>query len=227
MNKRKYINKDKMPSKKQIKIIPLFPTLLVKINIGRDFTKEELQLFLTDIPMYKDDKGMTNYRSKDYYLFDNFAEKLKYIKEFCESQLKDYLENIEGVDTDIAGLRITQSWLNKNKPGERHHPHIHPNSYLSAVFYITCLPNDSINIENRSFENYNNMRFQKKKMTTWNSNVAKVNIEEGDLILFPSWVPHYVDLNETKSRERISLAFNTFPVGEMGDYDGLTHLKLE
>jgi len=136
------------------------------------------------------------------------------------------LEEIEGVDTDFARLRITQSWLNKTKPGESHHLHHHSNSYLSAVLYICCLPNDHINFEKRSYGLYNNLEFLKKKSTEWNANRIHINVEEGDLIIFPSWVPHYVDLNETKNRERISLSFNTFPVGEMGDYDGLTHLKL-
>ena len=53
----------------------------------------------------------------------------------------------------------------------------------------------------------------------------KINVKEGDLIIFPSWVPHYVDVNETKDKERISFSFNTFPIGEMGDYYG-SHLKL-
>ena len=50
-------------------------------------------------------------------------------------------------------------------------------------------------------------------------------VTEGDLIIFPSWVPHGVSFNETENKERISLAFNTFPIGEMGDYYG-SHLKL-
>ena len=52
MNKRKYINKNKknkMSSKDQVKVMSLFPTPVVLTNIGRDFTKDELQLFLTDI----------------------------------------------------------------------------------------------------------------------------------------------------------------------------------
>ena len=32
-------------------------------------------------------------------------------------------------------LVITQSWLNKNKKGESHHEHVHPNSMVSGVWY--------------------------------------------------------------------------------------------
>ena len=177
--------------------------------------------------MIKNEKE-PKHQSKCFEIFDNFTSDkgLKDIKIFCEHELKRYLENIEGVDTDIAGLRITQSWLNKTKPNEHHHPHHHANSYLSGVFYFKCLPNDGINLENRFFGNYNNMRFQIEKITPWNAQAVKINVEEGDLIIFPSWVPHYVDRNETKNMERISLAFNTFPIGEMGEEKGGSHLKL-
>ena len=88
------------------------------------------------------------------------------------------------------------------------------------------MPNDSINFGNRSFGLYDNIEFSIKESTEWNANGAIVSVKKGDFILFPSWVPHHVDINETKDNERISLSFNTFPIGEMGDYDGATHLKL-
>ena len=210
-----------------VDVMSIFPTPIVKTNIGRDFTKDELQLFFEDISMWKDEKlGMQNHRSKDYYLFDSHVDILGDIKKFCESQLKDYLEEIEGVDTDLAGLRITQSWLNKTKLGEYHNPHHHPNSYLSGVLYISCLPDDHINFNNRSDGLYNSLEFLMGKPTIWNAKSMSQNVIEGDFIMFPSWMSHHVIINEIKNRERISLSFNTFPIGEMGDEYNATHLKL-
>jgi len=216
------MEKEKMKNE----VMSVFPTPVVKTPLGRGFTKLETDCF-QNIPMYKDpNHGMTNYRSKDYYLFDTFAEELKDIKKFCEYHLKQYMEEIEGVDTNLAGLRITQSWLNKNKPNESHPSHFHPNSYLSGVFYINCLPNDNIGITNRLEGMYNTMIFPIKNSTAWNANAVKVGVEEGDLVLFPSWVLHFVNLNETTNKDRISLAFNTFPIGELGEYHYGSHLKL-
>jgi uncharacterized protein (TIGR02466 family) len=209
-------------------LISLFSTPIVNTNIGREFTEEEVDCF-ANIPIERNEKKrMQNHQSKDRYLFDStFAEELKDIKSFCEHHLKQYLEEVEGVDTDLAGLRITQSWLNKNKPSESHHPHTHRNSYLSGVFYIRCLPNDHINLSNVLFGIYNNMEFPEKKITPWNTQGVIVSVKKGDLILFPSWVPHHVDVNETKDVDRISLSFDTFPIGEMGNYNDGTRLKLE
>ena len=213
--------KDRIEYAEKGEFLSLFPTPAVKTNIGRGFTKDETD-FIQNISMQT--KKRENHQSQDAYLFDTFIEELKDIKNFCEYHLKQYLENIEGANTDLAGLRITQSWLNKNKPQEHQHLHHHGNSYLSGILYVSCLPDDCINIINRLYRPYNNMNFPMKEITEWNTQGTKISVKEGDLLLFPSWIPHYVDKNNT-DKERISLAFNTFPIGEMGDYYG-SHLKL-
>jgi len=212
-------------------VMSLFTTPVAVTNIGREFTKDELQLFLKDIPMYKkkvprrEDGRMFNHRSKNFTLFDSHVDTLKDIRNFCERELKSYLEEIAGIDTNFAGLRITQSWLNKNKPGEYHHPHYHANSYLSAVLYIKCLPNDGIVFNNRLEGLLNNIIYPIIKSTEWNANTAKLDVKEGDLIIFPSSTRHYVEENNT-DKERISLSFNTFPIGELGTQDSGAYLKL-
>ena len=60
------------------------------------------------------------------------------------------------------------------------------------------------------------LEFPIKKPTAWNAMGFGQNVSTGDLILFPSWVTHSVDVNETEVN-RISLSFNTFPVGEIGN----------
>ena len=55
----------------------------------------------------------------------------------------------------------------------------------------------------------------RKKLTVWNSSGAIVNVKEGDLIIFPSWISHSVNVNETKDQDRISFSFNTIPRGEI------------
>ena len=70
------------------------------------------------------------------------------------------------------------------------------------------------------------MEFLKNKSTIWNARGAMVDVEEGNLLIFPSWITHFVNINETENKERISLAFNTFPIGELRDNTGGSHLKL-
>ena len=60
-------------NKEKVEILPLFSTLIVKINIGRNFTEDELQLCITDIPMRKVPPTQ-NHQSKEYYLFDSYVD---------------------------------------------------------------------------------------------------------------------------------------------------------
>ena len=197
-------------------LIFLFPTPVIRTNIGRSFTEEEMRCIL-NIPMGEKNK-QEGIQSRSFEIFDIFAEKLKDIKKFCEHELKQYMEEIEGVDTDLTTLRITQSWLNRIEPQSYHPMHNHKNSYLSGILYIRCLPNDNIQLTNRYHTSYHFFEFPKKKdkegndiITASNAKVVLIDIKEGDFILFPSLIPHEVNRNETKDRERISLAFDTFP----------------
>ena len=246
-------NKDgSLPTPLDVTVVPLFPTAATIINIGRNFTDSELQT-ISKIPIEKETQKtshkahgtekvtendvtvssktslahtpMFNHRSKSFYVFDEFNEGLKDIKLFCEEQVKHYFEEIDGVNTELVNLRITQSWLNVTKPAEFHHAHDHPNSYLSGVIYFNCLPNDCINFSARHLRS-TNWDFPQNKNTIWNSTGISQDVETGDLILFPSWVPHHVIQNETKDTERISLSFNAFPIGEMGGYKHATQLIL-
>ena len=206
-----------------MKIIPLFAIPTIKTNINRKFTEDELQLLL-NIPMEK--KGMLH-QSAELYLFDSYAEELKELKIYCQYQLKQYLEDVEGADTALANLRITQSWLNRAGPNESHHPHHHPNSWLSGVLYIKCLQNDNIVFSNLMHGFYNSMEFPKRKNTEWNERNSLQYIKEGDLFLFPSWLTHRVAANKKATKDRISISFNTFIRGTLGQQKDLTELILK
>ena len=51
-------------------------------------------------------------------------------------------------------------------------------------------------------------------------------MKRGELILFPSNLTHSVPTN-LGEEERISLSFNTWPKGNMGDIKSLTYLPLD
>jgi len=59
----------------------------------------------------------------------------------------------------------------------------------------------------------------------FNSNSWWMPAFTGRLFIFPSKLTHMVETVEGK-RTRISLSFNTFPVGDWGDGESLTGLQL-
>lgn len=65
-----------------------------------------------------------------------------------------------------------------------------------------------------------------EQWNVWNSESWWFEAGTGTLILFPSSLTHMVQAVEGE-QTRISLSFNTFPVGLVGEEIDLTGLKLE
>jgi uncharacterized protein (TIGR02466 family) len=122
-----------------------------------------------------------------------------------------------------VNLRITQSWVNYSEPGQFHHKHAHPNSYVSGVFYVQTNENDKIYFYK---DGYQQIKFPPEKWNEWNSESWWFEAAEGKLILFPSNLTHMVPTVEGDV-VRTSLSFNSFPVGVVGEELDLTGLKLE
>ena len=103
--------------------------------------------------------------------------------------------------------KVTGCWANLNAPGAGHPAHIHPNNYLSGVYYVQTQPGaDTINFfDPRSQTGI--IRPPVTALTAENTEQVVVKIERGTLLMFPAWLQHSVDLNGS-DRVRISLGFN-------------------
>jgi hypothetical protein len=82
---------------------------------------------------------------------------------------------------------------------------------------------DSIVLERR--KTLENILIKPENWGVFNSENWRYKIKTGMLILFPSTVPHSVR-TKRDNEERISLAFNTYIKGTLGDTKSLTELKL-
>jgi len=161
-----------------------------------------------------------NASSKDRYLLKQ--KKLASLTTFIEKSLHEYLMATICPKND-ARLRLTQSWLNWTAPGQHHHKHAHPNSLISGVYYVNAdKENDKIFFYR---DEYQQLKFPPVEWNSYNSESWWYPVGSGDLVLFPSSLTHMV---QTVGGEdtRVSLAFNTFPVGHIGDEDELTALYL-
>jgi hypothetical protein len=68
---------------------------------------------------------------------------------------------------------------------------------------------------------------QQKEFNIWNSTEWFVPSNDNELLLFPSWLVHEVLPNETATKDRISISFNTFAKGNLGTAAGLNELVLK
>ena len=163
---------------------------------------------------------MGNTTSVDNYILE--AKKLTDIRTFIEASLNEYFKSVYAPKNDVK-LRITQSWCNYTEPGQFHHKHAHPNSFISGVFY----PQANKNTDKIYFykDVYEQIKIPTTDWNTWNSESWWLEAEQGALYIFPSGLTHMVETVEG-TQTRISLSFNTFPVGLVGEEESLTGLVL-
>jgi uncharacterized protein (TIGR02466 family) len=196
-------------------ITAIFPTPIYVVKF-RNFTNQEIK-FANKIK--KDiSKNTGNIVSNDNYILNN--KSFKKIKEELLVHVNNYFNSIIVPINNIKPY-ITQSWLNYTDKGQFHHSHEHPNSIISGVLYINAdKNNDQIKFYKKHFPE---IKINAKEYNLFNSTSWNFKVETGDLILFPSGLTHNVD-SKVGDNTRISLAFNTFIKGKIGDKYQLTEL---
>ena len=103
--------------------------------------------------------------------------------------------------------KITNMWSIVNKQNASNARHIHSNNYISAAYYVKA-PRKSGNIVFYDPRSVTTFRYPKiSKPNKLNTNIFSVQPKEGLLVLFPSYLYHSVDINET-DKERIVISFN-------------------
>ena len=207
---------------KQYEINSIFPTPVCKVKRNSELSIEE-ENEIEDIIKEGMYRSVGNSISPSLYIFN--TGKLKKIKQFFEQQLKIYVEQVINPKEEVD-FYITQSWLNINKPGEFHHNHYHTNSIISGVFYIATGEDDGITFVDPNRKVKEVITFAPKEYNLWNSGTWFIPTNNNELVMFPSWLNHKVDVNKKATTDRISLAFNTFARGILGEKDEPTELIL-
>ena len=196
----------------------IFPTPIYISKLDRTLTPLELNF----VDKNKKDcfKNEGNITSNNNYILNEkpFAN----IKKELDLVVKDYFKKVLSITESVTPY-ITQSWLNYTETNQYHHKHQHPNSLVSGVFYINCDDKfDKIKFFNN---NYQTIQPEIKSWNLWNSESWWFPVKNEDIILFPSSLTHMVETKEGNNT-RISLAFNVFIKGTIGNNKNLTELIL-
>ena len=144
------------------------------------------------------------------------------LKNECYKGINEYFYNLMSVPNDTE-IYITESWFNKTEKDEVHHRHWHPNSIISGIVFIECEENAG---GHTSFitSKYETMEFEVNEANLYNSKSWSMPPINGEMLLFPSSVEHYVT-SYTGITPRITLSFNTFVKGNINK-QSLTRLSL-
>ena len=199
-------------------MINLFAVPVAKSPIGRNYTDSELKYIESQLE--RPSKAIDNYASPNKNVLAD--DELKDLQTVIQQHLDNYFKAVYNTSNNVA-LQITQSWLTLSRKGESHHSHTHPNSVVSGVLYVSVAGNDGINF----YRNEENLWFELEPSETnyYNSYKIHVATKVGDLVLFPSSVKHGVN-KVTEDIKRVSLSFNTFFSGEMGNPEFSNALRI-
>jgi uncharacterized protein (TIGR02466 family) len=196
----------------------IFPTPVMFNSIGKDFTKEELAYIESHSTATK--RSVGNAISNNNYIL-NEPEMID-LKTFVTKQLNQYVKTVYKPKYPAEAF-VTQSWLNWTRKGEFHHKHAHANSFISGVLYIsTDALTDKITFYNTD---YKQLKLASETSDILNSNLWWFPVKTGDVVIFPSSLTHDVE-NVMADNVRVSLAFNSFIKGTLGDNRSLTELSI-
>jgi uncharacterized protein (TIGR02466 family) len=198
-------------------IIPIFPTVITQSNIGQYSVDQQV---INDIRQncYSNTGG--NSYSKNQQILN--LKEFDNLKNLIIKEVHKHFDEIIKASTDIKPY-ITTSWINFSTKGQQHHPHQHPNSIISGVFYLNVVKDDCIMFTKPSS---NQIVIKPTEYNLFNSDSWSVPVENGDLLLFPSNLFHSVP-PVTHNNTRISLAFNVFITGKLGEESESTYLELK
>jgi uncharacterized protein (TIGR02466 family) len=124
------------------------------------------------------------------------------------------LNRINLIKKDLGFLEKTDVylnnlWININQKASFNRPHLHPHATFSGVYYVKCNSNsgDLVFKHPAVAQQYSLKEETVDKYNDFNASTWAIVPEESKLIIFPSWLEHYVEPNP-KDEDRISIAFN-------------------
>jgi len=194
----------------------LFPTGVGFFKYEPGITPEEKQ-FIEDLARSPNEGNETSVNKK---LFEEPG--LKKIAEYVKECVDQYFNETFLPFHDVE-LQFTQSWANYSEKGRWHHQHRHPNSLLSGCFYVNAVESDKITFFTNT--EYDRIQIYSENFNLYNSTSWWLPVRTNDIVIFPSNLAHNVPPVEADDT-RISIAFNTFPKGYLGNDDNLTGLHL-
>lgn len=191
----------------------LFPIQIWKSSFPGDIEAQK-RLILPEIQEILDKTKFSNQNSMrndglcSYNVCRNLNEKIEMqeIYEFVYNEIKKYWEQL---NYSKKGFEILENWVNKYPPNSYIDAHNHAPIALSASFYLQKPKNSGgISFEHPLSTLLKHQPFDFKQLETYgNWFHSTIDIEEGDLVIFPSFLTHKTEINYSMS-DRYIIGFN-------------------
>lgn len=186
-------------------VVPMFPTLMWKIQLKADFHEaldakilEAIGRIRRELPPLGPGRGWQSHQA--LHELEEFRDLVSCVNDTTRSILRFLRIGYEAFE-------ITGCWANALAGGALHRIHRHPNNFLSGVYYVrTCRGADTINFHDPRVQT-GVIRPPVTELTAENTDQVVVKVKNGTLLMFPAYLEHSVDPN-TSEEERVSVSFN-------------------
>ena len=184
-----------------IKCRSLFPTDLYFVDIYNEKENESYKKELLRLSQTEPGNTVSNRNGwqSDITLWQN--EVFKPILEKSSTIVQSIISDISSNSPEFV---IRSLWGNINPKGGFNFTHVHPTGWMSAVYYV-ALPQGCPGVTFEDPRPSRLMDFQHSCLV--NNLYHNHQPQVGQLVLFPSWLPHFVNPNPT-DENRISISFN-------------------
>ena len=194
----------------QREVYELFPDPIFhyKLENYKQINKELLNYILE---LQKKDKKGNNRSNRGGWHSPNFdivnpGPPINFINSFKDF-LKHIIEDEIGWEYVPNKQRVVAMWAIINKKNSYNVMHNHQNCYLSSAYYVKK-PQNSGDITFFDPTEAKTYRFpEKERNTNYSTQTVTIKPEEGDLLIFPSYLYHAVEINSS-NEDRVVISFN-------------------
>lgn len=186
-------------------VIPIFPTLVWKVQLKRELHEaidskilRVVERLRGNAPEPGPGKGWQS--DQTLHELEEFRDLISCVERTTKSVLR-FLK------TGYDAFEITACWANVLPKSAAHKLHSHPNNFLSGVYYVRTYPGaDTINFHDPRNQT-GIIRPPVVELTAENTDQVVVKVKNGTLLIFPAYLQHSVDTNMSEN-ERVSISFN-------------------
>ena len=186
----------------QLKEGIIFPTNFYTADIFNEYQNQKYKNFLTELSNRTEGERRSN---RNGWQSDTFLWKQDIFKPLLDEALSATQMIAKRLSNkELPQMVVRAMWGNINPKGGFNFTHVHPSGWLSGVYYIQ-LPEANNEIVFQDPRPARMMDFQRSSLIA--DEYFSYHPKVGELLLFPSWLPHFVSPN-TSDQNRISISFN-------------------
>jgi len=197
------------------KLFLMFPTPILKFSLDRH--EEHKETYVPKVlEFFNTRKGNPSHfvsAQENSYLLMKPDSGLEIIDDQLNSMCAQYMNYLSGNTVKDIYMK---SWFGVHTPEMHIQSHAHFGAVFSGVYYLQFNPEFDYPTTftspcHNEVENWVGGEFDSQNEHTIATTFPNhMDIKEGEVVLFPSWLSHFVPCSRPGAKERISFVFNMF-----------------